>query len=277
MTDDLFLKRLDTAAYYASLAYCLTDSEDDRVSETIYAKAQIIKNDFKEHDIVMYIHGVGYNDAKAWKDREFKLIKHPKLDMKIDAIFWEQWSLAHEAIDSKIIRAIIEFSRVSRSIKGFSLVGHGLGAVHALLTALSWSQSSFAVRYAIQVYLFGIPRIGDQKFASAINSLTAKNIQVQRINYLDDYVPRIPLKLSNPPLVHPTKEFWISSDCACNGKPEVYWCFGTIWPDGYIGESQECINSQTSLMSTAHNGPYFGNFMNDCSAALNRMNTFMQN
>ncbi|KAG9306047.1 hypothetical protein G9A89_020242 [Geosiphon pyriformis] len=146
-------------------------------------------------------------------------------------------------------------------------VGHGINGVYAVFAGLYFKK--YKPRYAISVYTFGQPRIGNAGFANYVQNILGA--EIFRVTHTDDYVPKQPPKYNTRSdfYVHHQTEYWIQPSCSC-GLNWVYECIGQLIRDrGYIEENPRCnVGEQASPFlvpeSSSHNGPYFGFLMGLC-------------
>ncbi|KAG9287326.1 hypothetical protein G9A89_008957 [Geosiphon pyriformis] len=223
--NDPVLKALSNAARLAKLAYCLNEDEDE-VAPGILVKVE-------------------KNLYEGKSELNFELVRHPIFHTAmIDKIFLSSFNLASEKIVKKI-----EDAWNNNSLYRINLIGHSVGGVYAVLTAITWALKK--TEMGINVFTFGQPRIGDFTFAQIINQQLMQNTRIFRVTHTNDYVPRLPLNKKND-MFHHALEIWISSDCDCDGKEMVYRCYGPteLFPMGLGLESQ--------ASTTSHFGPYFG-------------------
>ncbi|KAG9285444.1 hypothetical protein G9A89_010919 [Geosiphon pyriformis] len=258
-----------SAASFAKLAYCLEESSDDELAPGILGHAEISQDGPRGPNINVYIRGYIYS-FEQWIKRQSKLIplKGYPHKIKVDNLFYGQWKLAFDNIKRKILKVLKLYPAETTDKVRLNFIGHGLGAVHAVFTALELYKNLPMVEF--QVFTFGQPRMGNLEFANLINLMSRENVRVYRMTHTDDFVPRLPPKKGGKQFIHHTLELWISNDCDdCDpsGFPVVYGCRGRIidFQSGYINESKDCNNQYQDLVdTTAHNGPYFGYTMGFC-------------
>ena len=149
-------------------------------------------------------------------------------------------------------------------IRNIEIVGHGLGAAVGLLTSLALklettgaASDAYTARLNetnIRATLFGLPRVGDEVFASWVDEMVKPPVkgkggfEVIRVASYADAITHLPGPHHS--LEHPNLgEVWVGAD------PRIaYACRDAV------GESQECSNSvdvgRATLMD--HAGPYAG-------------------
>ena len=113
--------------------------------------------------------------------------------------------------------------------------GYSLGAALATLSAAYLRQS---METPVDTYLYGSPRVGNEAFVAAFNSLPG---QTFRVTHWDDPVPRLPGHMMG--YYHVDTEFWLSRGNAkeinytpedvkvCQGKYNTSCNSGTMFTD----------------------------------------------
>ncbi|KAG9287322.1 hypothetical protein G9A89_008953 [Geosiphon pyriformis] len=252
--DKELLKKFETFAHYASLGYCLNKDEGDSIAPEINARVVWFENQHKQSELIIYF-GARVLNRNEWLKRHWNLIKYPLIEHgSIDEEFLSETATGVKGLKDKILksREWIEIKKILR----INLVGHGLAGVFAVLLQpylqLMFSHAEY------YVYTYGQPRIGDKDFARALS--LQKKLFIYRITHADDYVPRMPLKLS---FSHHPSEFWIEADCECKIE-KVYMCWGPIFSRGYEEESQLCNNQYNKFEDLLHEGYYFKKYMGKC-------------
>lgn len=147
--------------------------------------------------------------------------------------FFEAWSEISTAVLSGIEQAITENP-------GYSLVvtGHSLGAAVATLAAGYLRQAG----YALDLYTFGSPRVGNDVF---VNFIDAQDGAEYRVTHFDDPVPRVPPIITG--YSHTSPEYWLSDGSATTtsyGVADIIVCEGTT--------NITCNGGTTGLDATAH-------------------------
>ncbi|KAG9304570.1 hypothetical protein G9A89_020134 [Geosiphon pyriformis] len=262
------IKILKNAAKYANLADCLKD-EVDMVGPGVFAKFTI--NTINEKVEVNFYFKGEHLTREQWLNRKFNMRDHPRYNLvKVDEQFWSQWESSADKIREKLNQVTKELEKESINDYVLNLIGHGIGGVHAILTAAALCEAQDSD--IINVFTFGQPRIGDQVFAYYMNMLQIDedlDLRIFRITNSDDYVPRLPFYPSIR-AVHHALEIWIPpdipSECECPEGKIFYVCIGPIENEneGIMEESRQCNNKyeQTQLgTDSTHFGPYFGYFM----------------
>ncbi|KAG9293387.1 hypothetical protein G9A89_003824 [Geosiphon pyriformis] len=244
------LPRLETAAQFASAAYCLSH-EPDKLSQGVYVGFYPVEN-------VLYI--AFHHTRSRWRVLPKELIQYqnePKA--RVDKELYNKY----ETFKQKLVNKFLNFWGAGKNINKIIFVGHYLGGVLAVFAALDFkrvqkdSQSKLVIKGLkknrpfphypdIQVLTFGSPRFGDWEFSNFVNKeLNQIEIQnnliqkVWRITYQDDYIPQFPSQKGNTTYFHHTVEIWIGNNCDCKlGKEEIYECIGVRKPLGYIGEPE---------------------------------------
>ncbi|KAL5360744.1 Alpha/Beta hydrolase protein [Aspergillus floccosus] len=158
-------------------------------------------------------------------------------DCKVHGGFWKAWHTVSSALKAEIQKA-----RAAHPDYKLVFTGHSLGAAIATLGAAELRATD---NWAIDVYSYGAPRVGNLELAEHITSVGT----IFRATHTNDIVPRLP-----PELVgyrHPSPEYWITS---ANGveptTADVKVLQGVGSRDGNAGES--------SPNASAHSW-YFGN------------------
>ena len=80
--------------------------------------------------------------------------------------------------------------------------GHSLGAAIATLAAADLRHNS---GYAVSLYTYGSPMVGNYFLATFITQQTSQNF---RVTHADDIVPKLP---GYPIFAHVSPEYWITS------------------------------------------------------------------
>lgn len=156
-------------------------------------------------------------------------------------------------------RMLHVFRRGPTPITKIEITGHGLGAATALLVALAIKLETANGKNpapAVEATLFGLPRVGDEAFATWVDSLTEDgHLTIRRVTNGADAVPHLPGRHLN--FVHPASasEIWLTDDglvrcTAASGSMESELCAASI------------ALSSTGL--GAHSGPYVGVSLGVC-------------
>lgn len=121
-------------------------------------------------------------------------------------------------------------------------IGHSLGGAVAQMDAV-FLRNKLPKRIRVQYVGFGVPRVGDSRWASVVESKLG-NSQVHVTND-DDIVPHTPPE--DIGFTQTRNEIWID-----RGKDEVILCRNR--------ENEDCAAGvrTTSLSWIGHGGPYFG-------------------
>lgn len=139
------------------------------------------------------------NIAFAWSDCPFVS------DCKVHTGFQAAWNELSGGVRDAV-------SSTLAANPGYRVVatGHSLGGAVATLGAVYMRHSGIEV----DVYSYGSPRVGNDKFANFVTSQRAGEF---RVTHTDDPVPRL------PPIVfgyrHTTPEYWLSSEASSNSYP----------------------------------------------------------
>ncbi|RKU43438.1 hypothetical protein DL546_005897 [Coniochaeta pulveracea] len=130
------------------------------------------------------------------------------------------FAAAWAEISSSVLSGVKAARAAHPSYKIIS-TGHSLGGAIATLGAASLRQSG----YAVDLYTYGSPRVGNDAFT---NFVTAQPGLEVRVTHLDDPVPRL------PPLLfgyrHTSPEYWLSDGTATTtsyGVADVKVCAGS--------------------------------------------------
>ncbi|KAG9289571.1 hypothetical protein G9A89_002344 [Geosiphon pyriformis] len=161
---------------------------------------------------------------------------------------FEKWWSKHRNNFERI--KVTEKYEYEITISGYSLGGEfeNLLSVYAQLAALSINHVNSNIR--ITVYAFGAPRIGNEAFSKALFSAG----RILRFTYINDPIPRLPVKDANEKYVHSGVEVWIE-------KPGAYGVFCATDQGAFSRENLECINRSTKKTPKDHSGPYYGVLM----------------
>ncbi|KAG9287318.1 hypothetical protein G9A89_008949 [Geosiphon pyriformis] len=258
---------LENAARLASFAYCLDENEDE-VAPGIRAKAELVRLSEQLVYINLYISGLDYSQEE-WIKRPFHLVNHSTFENAlIDTVFQTQFILAKDNIRQRLDQVLSREVTKGDLIQNINVIGHSVGGVYAVLTAISWISERTQNLPPIFVITFGQPRMGNIELAKILNQMILLNdLALIRVTHTDDYVPRLPIQKPHL-LMHHEHEIWIKSECECPKETEIYFCQGRSlnYKAGIIEENQFCINgnSDQQLGKLAHNGPYFGYIMGTC-------------
>ncbi|KAG9286313.1 hypothetical protein G9A89_014300 [Geosiphon pyriformis] len=246
------LTSLETAAKFASLAYCLSKEKGNEMAPSVF-----------ESEIIVYFAGIEPTH-KQWLDKNFQLntVNSVGFLMVVNE-FFGNWQKAKKNVMDLIIQKIDKV----KAIDSIKLIGHGIGGAYALLATRDLKRS-IPLKIHIEIITFGQPLVGNRHFAISINKMMNEGVFAFRVTHSDDPVPRLPLKshkTPSVPLVHHSFEFWIDDDCQCGtGSGSVYFCTGPKEGD-FIGENLKECNRGAPMGEFSHNGPYFGYKMGSCS------------
>ncbi|KAG9296472.1 hypothetical protein G9A89_015064 [Geosiphon pyriformis] len=170
---------------------------------------------------------------------------------KVNQGFYEEFFPARIYIVSKILA----FIRSDNIIPIF--IGHSLGGVYAILAALALHED-LPNMLDINVYTYGIPRIGNKEFAQYADS----RLKISRATYFNDDVP-------TKPVAHTILWIWGNAYMHCGLE---YYIPGPKKENQLrrcnsldaTSESKNCINAVKFTSRNSHYGPYWGIQMNKC-------------
>lgn len=159
----------------------------------------------------------GSNNIRNWiTDFVFTWTSCPFVaDCKVHQGFQAAWS----EISAAALTAINNASAANPDYRVIA-TGHSLGGAVATLGAVYLRQQGLE----LDVYSYGSPRVGNDKFA---NYVTTEGPGEYRVTHTDDPVPRL------PPIVfgyrHTTPEYWLSEDSNSTVYPisDIKVCEGT--------------------------------------------------
>ncbi|KAG9287285.1 hypothetical protein G9A89_008915 [Geosiphon pyriformis] len=182
-------------------------------------------------------------------------------------------------------KKLIEYPNLEGAlISKIYFAGHYMNAALCVFAALDlkeFLQSIRRINRPIKMILFvyGLPRIGNFKFAQYITSLSpSKNLQdnisfnIYRVTLENDILPQLPFLANfstefNPSeRVHFGIEYWIQADCNCRGAQIVFRCMGEM---GKSIKPRECNEKavKNGLTTSIRYGPYLGYYMHKPSYA----------
>ncbi|KAK5994457.1 putative feruloyl esterase A-like protein [Cladobotryum mycophilum] len=155
--------------------------------------------------------------------------------------------LATPAQTAKCTRAAIKAALAVNPTYNVVISGHSLGGAIAHLAFGSLKPQALNVA---NLFTYGSPRVGDQKFADYIDSLAGASDTTEgiahRVTHYNDPVPRLPP--SHPiftkwEFIHPRTEYWESTMNVT--QAETFRCFGQ--------ETTDCLFSiSPALNGDAH-------------------------
>ncbi|KAG9300227.1 hypothetical protein G9A89_007686 [Geosiphon pyriformis] len=202
--------------------------------------------------IIIVVRGEPLGNEEYWRTRQNILVPYSQIDgVKID----QEFKIRFESIKKKFERFHHSQLR-NEAIEYVIGIGHGSGGVYVLLGMLELI--ALNIKQKLNVFTYGQPRVGNRQFAYYVNSLVNK-ITIHRITNMDDYVPRLPPRVSKSLYTHTLLENWIEDDCLCTTQ-KVFACAGSKIKN-FFEESPECNNQYTTSNYAAHNGPYVGMMM----------------
>ncbi|KAJ2509607.1 26S proteasome regulatory subunit rpn6 [Coemansia sp. RSA 1939] len=134
---------------------------------------------------------------------------------------------AYLSVAGNVTRKIIELAKRYPLYK-IVFTGHSLGGAESVLCAVDVLKQFPQIKDRVHIYTYGMPRIGNQAWASAVDGL---GIQIYRIVYENDLVPHIPFQWLG--YQHFSNEVWIHNNRTVFCGPE--------------GESPQC-SSGVSLV-----------------------------
>ncbi|PWN38325.1 alpha/beta-hydrolase [Meira miltonrushii] len=249
-------------AQFASSAYCTTLKRGSILAEDAkilyYAgDGRKIQRVYVAHSpsqgIIVAYQGTNTSSIHSIEDDIEPVRKHVDSrlaflgkDVKISDGFQDQWLLTADKVLNETKKALKQYHH-----SNLLVVGHSLGAALALLTSAYISNN---INATLQTVLFGLPRVGNDEFANAIDKYVPDQNHI--VNYHDP-VPHLPGKSLG--FQSPSGEIWINH----NGSYSALRCPGQ--------ENPQCSDSVPFYEYDVDNhlGPYFGIYMgsHNCSAS----------
>lgn len=182
----------------------------------------------------------GSNNIRNWiSNIAFSWTNCPFVsDCKVHTGFQAAWDEISSAAQNAVSSALA-------ANPGYRVVatGHSLGGAVATLGAVYMRHAGRQV----EVYSYGSPRVGNDKFA---NFVTGQGAGEYRVTHTDDPVPRL------PPIVfgyrHTTPEYWLTSEATSNNYPlgDIRVCEGIA--------SISCNGGTFGLNIGSHNQYFIG-------------------
>ncbi|KAG9288956.1 hypothetical protein G9A89_019578 [Geosiphon pyriformis] len=210
--------------------------------------------DITHHTMLFTIIAPEIRYLSTWnKNRENIFKSYPDIeDAKVDKIFYTDFLEAKDEIILYLLNMINTSTKT-----GLYLLGHRLGGVYAIFTALLIQELSSKIENFI-VYTFGLPRIGNMEFARHVNN----QLTVYRVTLMDDQITRFPFQTSNIAhvmYVHPGMEYWIKTQCDCDRFDLIYCPVIDDKDEDILIENPYCNNAQPEHEPKfTYDGPYFG-------------------
>ncbi|KAG9287302.1 hypothetical protein G9A89_008933 [Geosiphon pyriformis] len=273
------------AARYASLAYCLDDSNSHKLAPGFFGRIEELEADNTQTINIFF--KVPTLEQIGWFSSNFQLEKIKKdgaSDMQIGSVFKNEmdhvkpfWNILQPEI-AKL--ATKNMKRTTTTTK-INFIGHENAGVMAFLSAMSLSTGD--TNYFCRVFhicefraiSFGAPRIGDENFANKVNQLTnsdKQKLRLQkkipfhfiRVTQAYDPIPRLPLQSASGLIYkHAGEEFWIppDSECNCLSDDTIFYCPGKVVDPskGDIEENLACINQYKASINPKSQKSNFNN------------------
>ncbi|KAL4904399.1 hypothetical protein BDW74DRAFT_154747 [Aspergillus multicolor] len=145
--------------------------------------------------------------------------------------FWRAWQVVADALTSAIESATATYP-------GYAIVftGHSFGGAMATLGAAQLRNAG----YAIELYPYGSPRVGNPALAEYITAQGGN----YRVTHTNDIVPRLPPSLFG--FTHLSPEYWVTSD---NGifptTMDVQVIEGVGSREGNAGEAIQSVDAHS--------------------------------
>lgn len=244
-------ERFIIPARFASSAYCTNLTEGSNLDEdaTIlyYAgNGRQIQRVYVAHSptqgVIVAFQGTNTSSIRSIEnDIEFDQVKvNSRLsflgkDVQISYGFQDQWLQTADEILRETQKALQRFPG-----SNLMVVGHSLGAALALLSAAHLSQN---VHVSLSTILFGLPRVGNDEFANAIDKFLPNQNHI--VNFRDP-VPHLPPRTFG--FQHSSGQIWIKK----YGSTNALQCPGQ--------ENEHCSDEVHFYDYDVddHFGPYFG-------------------
>ncbi|KAL4978928.1 Alpha/Beta hydrolase protein [Aspergillus desertorum] len=145
--------------------------------------------------------------------------------------FWKAWQVVADSLTSAIKSATATYP-------GYAIVftGHSFGGALATLGAAQLRNAG----YAIELYPYGSPRVGNEALAQYITDQGAN----YRVTHTNDIVPRLPPMLFG--FSHLSPEYWITSDNgATPTTTDIQVIEGVGSRDGNAGEAAQSVEAHS--------------------------------
>ncbi|KAJ2568333.1 hypothetical protein IW140_003971 [Coemansia sp. RSA 1813] len=121
---------------------------------------------------------------------------------------------AYQAVATNVTKRVIELAKEYPSYK-VVFTGHSLGGAESVLCAVDVLKQHPRLKDRVHIYTYGMPRIGNQAWANAIDGL---GIPIYRVVYENDLVPHIPFQWLG--YQHFSNEVWIHNNKTVFCGPE---------------------------------------------------------
>lgn len=248
----------NTSLYLCSIAYC-TDTYLDReytgAGEGFVPYSSIYDSKYDTHGYIgyresdhkIYVVYRGTKDVENWIDNmEATLVDYPHCDgCKVH----NGW---YKAMGKVIDQVLVDVATLAMKFPGYkiSVTGHSLGAAMATLTFV---ELATVPGYAMEMYNFGCPRVGNTAFSEWFGK---QGFDTFRITHHKDMVPHTPM---HERFTHISGEWYHESDIdasdihACKNGPEdpdcSYQWHMTSIDDHllYLGTCTSCPDNAANL------------------------------
>lgn len=194
---------------------------------------------------------VSFRGTNNWRS-VFADIKFPKIDCslvegcKVHSGFAQSW----DEIKSEITKAVNDARKENPSYK-LVITGHSLGGAVATLASAYYRKDDIP----LDVYTYGSPRVGNDKFADFVSNQKGPH---WRVTHGNDPIPRLPF--ADMGFAHTTPEYWVTGGSASDTvdlgrqeykKSEVKVCHGIF--------SGKCNSRYTMFNNILSHLAYLGN------------------
>ncbi|KAL4805037.1 Alpha/Beta hydrolase protein [Aspergillus unguis] len=143
--------------------------------------------------------------------------------------FWKSWQVVADSITSGIDSALETYPDYT-----VVFTGHSFGAALATLGAVQLRNAG----YAIELYPYGSPRVGNDTLAQYITDQGS----IYRVTHQNDIVPRLPPMSFG--FSHPSPEYWITSDNEVTPTTsDIQVIEGVGSRDGNAGEAVQSVSA----------------------------------
>lgn len=246
------LQQLNTCVWLSGAAYCgkenyTTMHLSGPVTNFVYDGTLVdnttdLQGFVGTMDTTIYVVFRGSSSAMNWLD-DFEI-----LQVKYDTFPECNCSVHYGFYQSALgvqINTLYSIHSIRETYPDYSIIvtGHSYGAAVALLVAMELVRAGY---HDIKVYNYGQPRVGDDAFATFVNSVFAAGDDYVRVTHNRDIVPHLP----------PTEGFGYYHSCGElfeNGDGNLTICSDTVCEDTNCS-SQYSLNEAT----TADHSVYLG-------------------
>ncbi|KAG9286619.1 hypothetical protein G9A89_005387 [Geosiphon pyriformis] len=253
-------------AAFAAIASCL---EENQISNS----KKVLKLTDRFHALILS--GKHKLNAqilfRGWRlDANFRKASRPTMfyrnatGVMVDQEFYTEFLAGWKLLSLKL-----HWARMNRAVAirwHYRLIGHGVGGVFAIFTALGILYNGKLPPGHIpdiKIFTYGLPRIGNQQFSNHINTLLKDS--VFRVTNYDDLIPRLPQPTRQIKWTHHAREYWIAKvDCDCQGlstdnEPKLYECYELKGPreDLYESKRSKSVDHRDGVENQRHSGSLY--------------------